>query len=543
MLTPKIRFEGCEFAHDMGRIFAENLADLLAKLDDGEGNYPKGFMHTSTVPHEGTCYYDQVWARDAGRGAQELARYGFAKEARCAVDYFLKNKNFGDHWGRIIDRQFPEDFELDGNTHILNAIAETWRASGKDAALGVRYIDETRDVFDWMARCMDECPVGDLIPCISELAGNPCIGDVVYAIYPNYGSYVAMRNFAGMAKECGRAEDAERLTVLASRLMASILEKLHSNGHPAFTRVPGGVWLNGLKVNGEAYENAFFGAHFDIHHWTRQAPYIQEFDCISALPENAAADEIHLRSYEYLRHEMAKGYYFRRYGFVSSTCWGGSGGRHDDTMCGYAQNYFTQAALALDDVNTYGKCLEGIARLAYDGDVIEPATFEMNPFVMHECFEYDNYEKALDHTFGRVEVPELGIMDNPGDEGNLVQSSETLKSLAMVTGISMEDGILTVKPRLPWKWDSMELIDYPVVDSDGTVHRIHLEYRHERWARRCAVKLISDDCGRIERMRVRFGPFAKVVSTRCDLSAYQREEAMGATFFWAEGGIEMSIEL
>ncbi len=545
MKIPKIRFEGCEFAHDMGRIFAENLADLLAKVDDGSGAFPRGYLHTSTVPHAGTCYYDQVWARDAGRGVQELARYGFAEEARSVVDFFLANKNFGDHWGRIIDRHIGEDYELDGNTHILNAIAETWRACGKDAALGREYLQKTSDVLDWFARCMDECPIGELIPCISELSGNPCVMEPVYAIYPNYGAYVALCNFADMAAYCDESEMASRYTALAERLMHSIRTVLLSDGDVSKTRVPGGVWLNGRTSDGKPYETAFFGAHFDIHCWTRQAPYIQNFDMgVSGLCEDDAK-EVHLRSYAYLRHAMAGGYYFRRYGFVSNTCWGGAGGRHDDTMCGYGQNYFTQAALMVDDVNTYGKALEGIARLAYDGDVIEPATYEMNPFVLHECFEYDNYEKALDHTFGKVAVPDQGVMDNPGDEGNLVQACETLKTLAMVVGVSMENGVLTVMPRLPWKWDEMELCDYPVVDSDGTCHRLHLLYRHERWARKCRVQLLSDETdGRpITSMRVRFGPFAPVLSTMADLTAYEKEVTDRATFLWNCGAREQNIEL
>ena len=545
MKIPKIRFEGCEFAHDMGRIFAENLADLVAKVDDGSDSFPCGYMHTSTVLHEGTCYYDQVWARDAGRGVQELARYGYVNEAKSVVEFFFNNKNFGDHWGRIIDHAYGEDYELDGNTHILNAIAETWRASGKDMVLGRDYLRRTADVFSWFVRCMDECPIGDLIPCISELSGNPCVSEAVYAIFPNYGVYIALLNFIDMAKHCGECEMAEHYTSIAARLMNSIKSVLLSNGDVTKTRVPGGVWLNGCDKDGNPFETAFFGAHFDIHAWTRQAPFVQNYDAgIGALLEDDVKG-IHLRSYEYLRHAMAQGYYFRRYGFVSNTCWDGAGGRHDDTMCGYGQNYFTQAALLVDDVNTYGKGIEGIARLAYDGDIIEPATYEMNPFILHECFEFDNYEKALDHTFGRVAVPEKGVMDNPGDEGNLVQACETLKTLAIVTGVSMQNGVLIVKPRLPWKWDEMEVCDYPVIDSDGTLHRIHLIYRHERWARKCTVHLLSDetDGNPIEKMKVRFGPFAPVLSTTEDISSYLVESNDRATFLWSEGGTQQTIQL
>ena len=195
----------------------------------------------------------------------------------------------------------------------------------------------------------------------------------------------------------------------------------------------------------------------------------------------------------------------------------------------------------MDDVNTYGKCLEGIARLAYDGDVIEPMTFEMNPYVLHECFEYDHYEQALDHTFGKKEDWERMVADNPGDEGNLVQACETLKSLAMVAGVSVEGDTLVVKPRLPWRWDGMELKDFPVVDGEGRVYRVSLIYRHERWERSCSLKVTES--GGLEKVRVRFGPFPAVTSSRADWKEYECEHTPGASFFWSEGGLEQSIAL
>lgn len=537
--VPHMRFFGNEFARDMGIVFAENLADLLAKVEDGSGDYPDGFMHTSTVPHDGTCYYDQVWARDAGRGVQELARYGFTEEAKRAVEYFFAHKNFGDHWGRLIDRPMAEDYELDGNTHILNAVAQTWRACGKHVQQGRRYLEECKPVFLWMERCMDACPLGGLIPCQSELAGNPVGDGPVYAIYPNYGAVIALKNFIEMATVCDMPDWAGHLEGMHNRLTDAILSRLVSRGES--TKVPAGVWLNGLTPAGDSYEQANFHARFSVTHWTRQLPFVQNYDAGMGKIQPDGAARVHWASYEYIRHHMAQGYYFRKYGFVSNTCWSGAGGRHDDTMCGYGQNYFTQAALLADDVNTYGKCLEGIARLAYDGDVIEPMTFEMNPYLLHECFCYENYEQALDHTFGTRADAARCVADNPGDEGNLVQAVETLKTLSIVAGISAHQGTLIVQPRLPWRWDGMELKDYPVVDSDGQTHRISLRYTHERWRRRCTLTVT--DGGGFRQVRVRFGPFPSVVSSRADLNGYEKESAMGATFFWSEGGLNQEIQL
>ena len=537
--VPYLRFFGDASAEIMGTVFAENLADLLAKVDDGKGSFPCGFMHTSTIPHEGTCYYDQVWARDAGRGVQELARLGFVSEAETVVDYFLSHKNFGDHWGRLIDRKVKEDYELDGNTHILNGIVQTWIASGKNIELGRRYVAECHEVFEWMQRCMDACPIGDLIPCQSELAGNPCGDGPVYAIYPNYGAGTAMASFAAMANDCGLAEEAAFLKNLQQRLMRSVSSVLTSDGRRE-TKVPRGVWLNGLTPEGKPYEEANFDARFAIHHWTRQLPFIQESDT-PGFTTDSSVKETNKNSYAYIRHEMAKGEYFRKYGFVSNTCFTGAGGRHDDTMCGYGQNYFTQAALYMDDVNTYGKCLEGIARLAYDGNVIEPLSFEMSPFILHECFSFENYERALDHTFGTYADPARHVADNPGDEGNLVQACETLKTLSSVVGLSVRNGVLFVCPRLPWLWQGMELKNYPVYDEKGTCYRISMTYTHERWLRQCRLTVTESDG--LKKAKVRFGPFPKVISTKNNLSDYTAEVSENATFLWHEGGMNQSVTL
>lgn len=101
-VVPRMKFEGSDSAKQMNRIFAENLQDLLNKIDDDRGKYPSGFMHTSTMPHQGTHYYDDVWIRDGGRGLIELARYGFTKQAERVSNFFLNHINLKDHWGRVI---------------------------------------------------------------------------------------------------------------------------------------------------------------------------------------------------------------------------------------------------------------------------------------------------------------------------------------------------------------------------------------------------------------------------------------------------------
>ena len=185
-------------------------------------------------------------------------------------------------------------------------------------------------------------------------------------------------------------------------------------------------------------------------------------------------------------------------------------GRHDDTMCGYGQGFFTQAALLQDDINTYTKCLEGIARLGYDGSVADPLAFDMNPWVMSECFNYENYEQGSDHTFGALSLGRREVMDNPGDEGNLVQEAEIIKVIRLVIGARSEERRLVIMPRLPWMWDSVEVKDYPVQWHDSQIKRINFKLSHERWLRKCTITYdIPED---FEGVDVRFGPFANHLS-------------------------------
>lgn len=67
-------------------IYSQIVNDLLMKVDDGNGNYPRGFLHTSTTPLSVPNYYDQMWSRDVGRGIQELVECGLIEDARSVVE-------------------------------------------------------------------------------------------------------------------------------------------------------------------------------------------------------------------------------------------------------------------------------------------------------------------------------------------------------------------------------------------------------------------------------------------------------------------------
>ncbi|MFQ7503221.1 MAG: hypothetical protein ACLRMJ_09190 [Alistipes finegoldii] len=93
----------------------------------------------------------------------------------------------------------------------------------------------------------------------------------------------------------------------------------------------------------------------------------------------------------------------------------------------------------------------------------------------------------------------------PRRRGQSRAGSRDLKAFSIVAGVRCEGRRLTLMPRLPWLWDTMECVDWPVTDADGRTHRIRFTVRHERWLRRCTVEL--EGIGRFEGTDIRFGPF------------------------------------
>lgn len=525
--VPRVRFAGDEFADKASAIFAETLQDMRNKIEDGtDPKFPLGFFHTSTEEAGVPQYYNDMWARDVGRGVTELSRLGFAQDALDISRYLLSHISMGNHWGREVhQRHVSQQCELDGNALILTGICATWNVNGRKEDLGKEFCKGIRPVVSWIDSLMRVSPYGGLLPSTSELSGNPSTDYPVYSIFGNYGIFTVSEQIRDMAETCGDTE----LAGLADKIhtgMKKALERLVSDG--SFSYAPAGCWFNGIDSrNSRAYDiSEWDGTAWPTWHWTRQLPYILNYDYLSAGFGNDFT-QIHKDSYSLIRSWMAKGEYFRKYGFVSNSGWTGMGGRHDETMAGYGQGFFTQAALMADDVNTYSKCLEGIARLGYDGGVIEQMSYEKNPFVIHECFNYDNYEHGLDHTFGVHSEGRREIMENPGDEGNLAQESEVIKAFNVAVGIRNEEGRLVLRPRLPWMWSTMECRDWPVVDNEGNLRRLDVKMQHERWLRSCTVTISGAEG--FDGIDIRFGPFPRQLNNP---KGYEIEQTGDVSWIW-----------
>lgn len=529
MQIPVLRFSGSDSAKMMSTIFTENLHDLVEKVHMSNDEYEKGFFHTSTIKHPKTCYYDSIWARDSGRGLIELSRMGFSEQAEAAADYLMHHMNNGDHWGRTTSEYDSCRYEADGNALILLGLYNVWRMSSRKEELENAYLPLLIPVINWLDTEMKSNPYGYLLPCISELSGNPNTPYSVTAIFPNYALKTALYGLHEMAVHAC-SPIASQLTEMEQKLTAAISDCFVAGKHPSNT--PEGCWLNGLDGrDGRPYEFSEWDfTSWPVWHWTRQLPFILQADAYGLTMRKDSHLPVHQKSYRHVLNYMQTGRLFRKYGFVSGSGWTGMGGRHDDSMCGYSQGFMTQAALLSDDVNTYSLLLEGIRRLAYDGEIVEDMADEMNPWVMHECFSYENYEEGLDHTFGTYCLNRPGIADNPGDEGNLVQEAEIIKAFRLVAGIDDSDPrILRIIPRLPWKWDGITAENFPFVAPDGTIGRLSFSMQHDRAGKTSSFHLHSSIP--IAKAEVRVGPFPKHLRILSG-QEYEIEQDTRASWIW-----------
>ena len=152
-IYPRINLEGTDLLKRVGTIYSQILGDLLMKVDDGEGEYPKGFFHTSTNREMTPNYYHAMWSRDVGRGIMELCRAGLLEDAESAVAFIMGHGfDCGDHYGRVLcnihgDDAPPAVYEADGNVNLLMGFYTYWWFSGKQQTVARRLLTYTDPVF------------------------------------------------------------------------------------------------------------------------------------------------------------------------------------------------------------------------------------------------------------------------------------------------------------------------------------------------------------------------------------------------------------
>ncbi|GIW08705.1 MAG: hypothetical protein KatS3mg060_3510 [Dehalococcoidia bacterium] len=106
---------------------------------------------------------------------------------------------------------------------------------------------------------------------------------------------------------------------------------------------------------------------------------------------------------------------------------------------GYGQAFLAQTALLLDDLETAATLLETVAALGYDA--------RRSPYLVPE---------------GIAVSPDGRRWYRTGDLGNAVHQAEVLKALALVAGVERGPAGVRLLPRLPERWETLEVVGWPV---------------------------------------------------------------------------------
>ena len=123
----RIRLEGTDLLKRLGVIYSQIVNDLLMKVDDGNGNYPRGFLHTSTTPLSVPNYYDQMWSRDVGRGIQELVECGLIEDARSVVECVFGYGTYGAMIAALSFREMADVCKDQERNLWLGGLADRFR--------------------------------------------------------------------------------------------------------------------------------------------------------------------------------------------------------------------------------------------------------------------------------------------------------------------------------------------------------------------------------------------------------------------------------
>ncbi len=447
---PQLLFEGPPAAAILSNVFSFNARDLvenkltsqgrLASSSPGAVNFG-GYIGMGTWRKGVGQYSHHSWSRDAGPALRELLALGRDREARAAGEALLRYLYDGDlrhgrpNWKRVInahevgegEKRKNQRAENDGHAAIMLAMAQLATSPAVDRAWIDRnwsaFVD-AGDWFPWQISHPEISAFDGLLYNESESSGGGGRD-----LYSNAQATLALRAFAKLADDYGSPEKTKSWNAAATRIESAISEHLTLPASATDSLSPRYIDTDTL-LDSWAYG------------WKRMAPLLANADLAGfTLPSTPGEARRLSNTYQQLR---------------------GPGAIAPDAgrTLGYGQAYFAQSALLLDHTADATRAVERAAAFCYHPD---------HPFIVPE---------------GVIVHPDGHCWFRNGDLGNLMQQTEVLKMIRIMAGIDdrATPSGLTLIPRLPNGWSSIEAKEWPVrvSDSDGLWTRVSIDFRYER---------------------------------------------------------------
>jgi len=472
---PKVRFTGNGMAEIFTNVYLHNLDDMRKNKVDEQGGMhtsSKGSPNFSTYVGIGTfkvsvgSYSSHVWSRDLGRCMMEVIESGEVQRSVKAANEALRllydpsSRYSHPNWKRIANAyELNNDGlwrsvggkENDGHGAMMLFLYKLVQHHCVDATWVKDNWKALCDAAEWYCWQMDNPQQSgfDGVLASESEASTQLYG--TYDLFSNYFAFYGLKAFAKIAAQIGDKTKEDRWNQYAEKLHQGIMDRFTTD-HPRYGKI-------------------FVDIIYDCWTWEykRFVPLFLATDLVSY---DLATQDPDLYEICYHTYLAQKEDYFSY-----------AAGR----QMGYGQGYITQAAILLDEPDDMKGYLERAAAFCYH----------------HSDYNYIVPEGVIVHPSGR-------FWFRNSDLGNCVQQAEIVKAARLLIGLDDLDPVhgLTVIPRLPSTWKTINVQDYPIVavDKEGNTIRTTINYDYERTENGFHFTMKPAETIRIA--RIRLGPFA-----------------------------------
>ena len=472
--APVVKFTGTPLADVYTNVYAYNIHDMRTKKVD-----EKGGMHTSsgdladfgiyigmgTFKANAVAYYNHVWTRDAGRLMMEVVESGETERSVKAGNEALRllydpSSRFSQpNWKRIANASSLNNDGLwksvsgkenDGHGAMMLFIYRLIQHQCVDANWAKGNWKALCDAAEWYCWQMDHPKESGFDKVLSSETEASTQQYGSFDLFSNYNAYMGLKAFSKLAGQFEDKTSEARWNQYAVKLHEGIMTMFTST-HPRFGKI-------------------FVDITNDCWTWEYKR-FVPLFLANDLYTYDLAIQDPELYRICYNTYLAQKEDFFSY-----------SSGR----QMGYGQGYITETAILLDE------------QVDMKGYMEQAAAF---------CYHHSDYNYIVPE--GVIMHPSERFWFRNSDLGNLVQQSEIVKAGRLLIGLddlNPQKG-LTVIPRLPSDWKTIEVKNYPViaVDPTGNSIRSKVSYQYKMIENGFEFSMETDDPIRIG--QIRLGPF------------------------------------
>jgi hypothetical protein len=450
--------------------------DFVSSAADGE---PAGFVNASP---KGQPWAGTMWTRDSGTYLRELTMRGYYAHASLLADCLMnlvdKNADGFYSYPRFFrGAQHGTGSELDGTSAIVIGMVLLWERLPEGNVTKERiehFLLQEASPLQYFKHRLQAEP---LLAGTGEFGCGMRIAGECDNVVQNNLVRLALLAGADMAGALGRSQQAEEDRQLAAKISGN-MEKYLVGSDGAWIWAIDSATLKADPRVLDAKVNRGFGGTNGV------AAMDADVLGLQPLAAEAAAMQHSKKTFLQLYITPLRKQEFDRYGIWT---------QFDDIAAGmltspsYGQGYALQTMLLSDDLAMAGKAMDFLANATYR-PIPEYPLQRSSPYYFYERYYSPD-------AVGKTELAAgCGAL-------NLVNVTEPLKVSRLMLGVDdSSTAVVSMLPRLPANWISMEARDWPIRTEHGVV-RANITFTKVGTGATLDVQVVKGE--RIGKLRVR----------------------------------------